>query len=153
MFLSPLRLGAAVIALFLAACATSQSPLHVDTFHLRDTDVSSRASESLAYAEKKYRLHGHVSQAQREQQKGHYYSIRWKAEPGAGPVTLRLRYQQARTGAQILTRSVTRDSAEGSTQIVIKGNDYAKGGRVLAWKLELLQAGQLLASEQSYLWE
>jgi len=64
-----------------------------------------------------------------------------------------LKYRQAKTGAKILRKSITRAETSGTTHLNVNGDAYSKNGRILSWMLELKQSGKILATEQSYLWE
>lgn len=142
------------LSLFLIVACGQTDVLRVDTYHLRDIAVDQRASEELGTAEKKYLLHGKVGNSEREQQKGHYFTVRWNLENGGGgPVELRMKYRQAKTGAKVLTKQLNGLAAEGTRRININGDEYSNGGRILSWKVEVFQSGKFITSRQSYLWE
>ena len=56
-------------------------------------------------------------------------------------MTVRFQYRQASTGSRILelAQSVPADDGTGVVEFAIAGDSYLKGGRVLAWRMLLIQ--------------
>lgn len=144
-----------VAAIGLGACAGPDEPLVVKQFQLRDTQGES-VDDPMARGEKQRRLHGAVSMAERRDRLGQYYTVLWQDAKGAGAgdVTVTFDFQQGGTGSRVKTRTATFDAAEtsGRTEFNVIGDDYFKGGRVLAWKVTLKRGSTVLATKQSYLW-
>ena len=144
---------AGCLALILSSCG-SREPLVVKQFTVRDTDPS-WSQDLLVRGEVQKRLYGAVEIKDREKRKGQYYSVRWRAEPGGGPVTVRFQYRQASTGSRVLelAQSVPADRGTGVVEFAIAGDSYLEGGRVLAWRMLLIQNDQTLAERKSFLWD
>lgn len=141
------------VTLILASCS-NHDPLAVKQFTVRETDPG-WSEDLMVRGEIQKRLYGAVEQADREKRKGQYYSVRWRANPAGGPVTIRFQYQQAVSGSKMLSLSQTVPAGDGSgvVEFSVAGDAYIKGGRVLAWRMTLSQNGQLLGEEKSFLWE
>jgi hypothetical protein len=52
-----------------------------------------------------------------------------------------------------MTKEFPATATEGSAEFAVIGDDYFKGGKVLAWKASLRRGGRELATRQSYLWQ
>ena len=143
-------------ALSLGACAGRQEALVVKQFQLRD-QVRDLKEEPMVRMEKERRLHGAVSMAERRQRLGQYYTLVWQdsAGVGQGPVEVVFEYQQGATGSQVkrVTREFPASAAEGIAEFSVIGDNYFKGGRVLAWQASVLRDGRELASRRSFLWK
>lgn len=107
--------------------------------------------------EKNRHLHGSVSMAERRLRLGQYYTLIWSdpAGVGSGPVEVVFQYQQGATGSRVkrMTKSFPTDNASGQVEFAVIGEDYFKGGKVLAWKATVSRGGRELASKKSYLWQ
>ena len=107
--------------------------------------------------EKERRLHGAVSMAERRQRLGQYYTLVWQdsAGVGQGSVEVVFQYQQGATGSLVkrMTWEFPASSAEGIAEFTVIGDNYFKGGRVLAWQATVLRDGRELASKRSFLWK
>ncbi len=105
--------------------------------------------------EKARRLHGAVSLEERRKKLGQYYTITW-SDPSIrqGPAKLVFLYQQGATASLVkkAERTFLPSAIEGRGEFTVIGDDYFKGGKVLAWKVTLSRGGKEIASEQSYLW-
>lgn len=110
----------------------------------------------MARMEKDRRLHGAVSMAERRAKLGQYYTLLWN-DPGGvgqGPVELVFEYQQGATASRVkrMTQRFPASQAEGSVEFAVIGEDFTKGGKVLAWKATVTRGKRVLATRQSYLW-
>lgn len=146
------RLATLLFALALASCGAPQA-LEVRPYLLRTTE-NEVIEDPLILAERNRRFHGAIGIREQEQRLGHYYTILWH-DPSAGqPVEVRFEYQQAATASKILRKSATFPGSDtrGRTEFQIIGDDYLKGGRVLAWKATLLRGDREISHRQSYLW-
>ena len=107
--------------------------------------------------EKARRLHGAVSMAERRNKLGQYYTLLWSDPAGAGQgaVELTFQYLQGATASRVkrMVRSFPAADSQGSAEFAVIGDDYFKGGKVLAWKATLRRENREIASRQSYLWQ
>ena len=151
----PMRVFVVVgfLVLVLASCG-SREPLVVKQFTVKETNVGG-LDDFLVRGEAQKRLYGAVEQVDREKRIGQYYSVRWRANSAGGPVKVRFQYRQASTGSRVLELEKTEAAARGTglVEFAIAGDNYFKGGRVLAWRMVLSQNGQDLAEKKSFLWE
>lgn len=144
---------AGCLALIFSSCG-SREPLVVKQFTVREVNPD-WSQDLMVRGEVQKRLYGAVEEKDREKRKGQYYSVRWRAEPTGGPVTVRFQYRQASTGSRIheLAQSVSAGKGTGVVEFAVAGDSYLKAGRVLAWRMQLSQNGQTLAEKKSFLWE
>jgi hypothetical protein len=142
--------------LLLGACAGPRQALVVKQFQLRDQDTRS-TDEPMVQMEKARRLHGAVSMAERRNKLGQYYTLLWSDPAGAGQgeAELTFQYQQGATASRVkrMVRSFQAADSHGSAEFAVIGDDYFKGGKVLAWKATLRRGKREVASRQSYLWQ
>ncbi len=145
--------AAGCLALILVSCG-SREPLVVRQFTLRETDPD-WSDDRLIRGEIQKRLYGAVEQSEREKRIGQYYTARWRVDPAAGPIEVGFYYRQASTGSKVqkLTQKVQPNKETGVVEFSVTGDSYLKGGRVLAWRMELRRSGQLLGEKKSFLWE
>lgn len=138
----------------LVSCG-SPEVLEIREYHLRALDADTGGVDSLQ-AEKLMRLHGAVSVEEQRQRLGHYYTVRWNGPEGreAEPVRLIFRFRQAATGRAVRRMELEGPAGrQGSVEFQIIGAPYLEGGGVLAWHLSYYRGGDLVATQQSYLWE
>jgi len=115
--------------------------------------------EKMIRMEKLRRLHGALTAAERNDRLGHYYTMHWSDPAGAGKgkgeIEIVFEYQQGSTASQVKRQWQRFASSDrsGKAEFRVTGNDYLKGGRVLAWKATLKRGGREIASHHSYLWE
>jgi hypothetical protein len=50
-------------------------------------------------------------------------------------------------------RKFDANATEGKAEFRIVGDDYVKGGRVLAWRISLVRGGKEISHRHSYLWQ
>lgn len=114
-----------------------------------------RAQDPALTFERQYLLYGAVTAAQQMERAGQYWAAQWKADDRSQPVTVRFDYRQAQTGLKVHTLEEVVDPVKRSnwSKFQVTGAAYSGDGLVTAWKLTLLQNGQEIASQQSYLWE
>lgn len=140
----------------LGACAGPADPLVVKQFVLRD-QAPGDVDEPMVKMEKDRRLHGAVSMAERRAKLGQYYTLVWSDPQGAGQgaVEVVFQYQQGATASRVkrMVRSFPASESGGTAEFAIIGEDYTKGGKVLAWKASATRGGKVLATRQSYLWQ
>lgn len=146
-------LSICVLGLFVIGCANSSDPLIVKTHTIRDQETIT-GDDVMVHHEKIRRLYGAISMEERAQRLGQYYTVLWKAEAGADKEIL-FEYQQAKSGSEVkqMRRVLDAGSASGKVEFSIIGDNYYENGRVLTWKISLISGGEVIATEQSYLWE
>jgi hypothetical protein len=143
-------------AVLLVACVGTPKPLQVKQFHLR-TDTVISTDEPMIRMEVQRRLHGAITQEERRQRLGQYFTLRWHDPAGAGKgeVEIIFEYQQGATASLVKRLSKTFPSADagGSVEFAVIGDDYFTQGKVLTWKASLLRDKRVLSTRQSYLWQ
>lgn len=148
------RLLVVAVAGFLASCAGSPNKLEVKQFTLRDAKTNT-TDDPIVRGEKNRRLFGAIGVNEQAQRLGQYYTVLWR-EPQAGePVEIVFDYQQGATGRRVKrqVRKFDASATEGKAEFRIIGDDYVKGGRVLAWRISLVRGGKELFNRHSYLWQ
>ena len=144
-----------LLTLCLTGCST-RSSLEVDSFFMRDFSAP-ETDEKMIRMEKLRRLHGALTAAERNDRLGHYYTMHWSDPAGAGKgeIEIVFEYQQGSTASQVKRQWQRFASTDrnGKAEFRVTGNDYLKGGRVLAWKATLKRGGREIESHHSYLWE
>lgn len=161
---TPLRPWAFLLSLIvlvgLAACASSPKPVgftKVKYYHLKDKDArtESYSIDPMIRFERQHLFHGAVTEEQRHERLGHYYTLSWNAPATRSPVTVRFEYRQSRTGERVLTfdQVVTKVREKNKTALRITGESYHRDGRVVAWQATLLQDGRVLDQTRSFLWK
>lgn len=126
----------------------------VKVFHLIPTEQVRSSDRSLAF-ERQYRLRGAVTAAEQRERAGQYYDFLWSVTDRTQPVTIKMQYRQANTGLEtfVMTQEVTDVRRSNWSNFQVTGPAYNSNGRVTSWKLTLERGGQVLGSQQSYLWE
>lgn len=124
--------------------------MRVDDFKMRNTLLAEHDA-AMIRGDQNYVLFGKVSQADREKTIGHYLGVR--RQDASKPAVLKLQYQQSKTGSKILSRTQNLPAGLEYFEFKLAGDDFLTNGRILTWKLDLVEEGKTIASEQSYLWE
>ena len=111
------------------------------------------AEASLGF-ERTYRLYGAITAADKNQRYGNYFDFFWRAKRPAN-VTVRLEYRQDKLRSFLQAREISYANARGNykTEFAIIGDDYFHDGRVTAWRCLLIENGQIVAENRSFLWE
>ena len=150
----------AALLVFLASCASSPKPVgftKVKYYQLKDEDerVESFSIDPMIRFERQYHFHGAVTEEQRREKLGHYYTLFWNAPETRTPVTVRFEYRQSRTGERVSTfdQVVSDVRDRNQTALRISGESYHRDGRVVAWQATLLQDGKVLDQTRSFLWK
>lgn len=149
----------AALALAGAACSGTRDTApgtiaKVKYFHLQPGKDYFAADPAIPF-EAKYHLHGAVTSEERSERYGHYYTIDWKAADTTRPVTLRFEFRQKLTGpaVQVIEVPVNEVDRSNRTRFQVTGDAYFTNGPVTSWRVTLLQDGQAIASDQSFLWD
>ncbi|MGJ8695887.1 MAG: hypothetical protein ACSHYF_06175 [Verrucomicrobiaceae bacterium] len=153
-----MRILLGLVCLLVVSCANEEM-LRVRQFPLRETEVdrnyfrSSRENQFIR-GEINNRVYGAVTKEEREARKGDYYTVSWDLLGGREKVGVIFEYRQTKTGADV--KRMKREfpaSVEGKTEFQVIGEAFQKGGRVLAWRMTLLEGGKTVAVKKSYLWD
>jgi len=96
---------------------------------------------------------GAVTQQDRRERWGHYYTFFWRTKRPAD-LTIRLEYRQQNLGSHVQAREMHYPAAKGSmkSEFQIIGDDYEHDGKVTAWRAVLIENGRIVAVNQSFLW-
>ncbi len=140
----------------LASCAGPRDALVVKQFQLRDQNRNA-GDEPMVRMEKERHLRGAVSMAERKERLGQYYTLLWDDPSGAGQggVEVVFEYQQGATASLVkrMVKNFPASDTHGSVEFAVIGENYFKGGKVLAWKATLQRGKRVVATRQSYLWQ
>lgn len=126
----------------------------VKTFHLIPTERVRTFDRSLSF-ERQYLLRGAVTAGEQRERAGQYYTFNWKVDDRSQPVTLKFQYRQENTGLEthLQQEEVADIKRSNWTKFQVIGTEYYDKGRVTSWKLTVERGGEVLVSQQSYLWE
>ena len=118
-----------------------------------DNPAAGIAAASLGF-ERTYRLHGAITNADKNQRYGNYFDFFWRVKRPAN-VTIRLEYRQEKLRSFVQAREISYPNAKGNnkTEFAVIGDDYLQDGRVIAWRCLLIEDGKIVAENRSYLWE
>jgi len=131
--------------------ATSLSPGALSSTAPQRTIVNQ--DSSIAF-ERQYRLFGAVTHFDQHQRFGNYFDFFWRAKRPAD-LTVRLEYRQEKLHDLVQAQEISYRNVHGTHQTEFKviGDDYFDDGRVIAWRCLLIENGQIVAEDRSYLWE
>jgi len=131
--------------------ATSLSPGALSSTAPQRTIVNQ--DSSIAF-ERQYRLFGAVTHFDQHQRFGNYFDFFWRAKRPAD-LTVRLEYRQEKLRDLVQAQEISYRNVHGTHQTEFKviGDDYFDDGRVIAWRCLLIENGQIVAEDRSYLWE
>lgn len=146
--------------IFLSACSTSKQPegdtvmKRPDYFFL-DPTARVQAVDDMVRFESNYLLYGAVSNEERREREGHYYSFPWKTSDKVSEAALLFEYRQANTGAEVHALRVPIEDVRrrNVTHVQIVGEPYQLNGKVTAWRATVERNGSAVSSKQSYLWD
>ena len=149
--------SAIAIALLAGACSStkSQAPTQITNskYYLLDPDEEIETPDPMMRFEKRYHLYGAISRQEQKALEGHYYVFTW-SDKERSPATVRLETRQMNTGSKVTTREIDVDRVRrrNHTRFEIIGDEYTIDGKVTAWRVSIVRGGQVVASDQSYLW-
>jgi hypothetical protein len=122
-------------------------------------DFTSSKAPAVAQAasitfERQYRLFGAVTKLDQHQRFGNYFDFFWRTKRPAD-LTVRLEYRQENLHAHVQAQEIAYTNVHGNhkTEFKVIGDDYFDGGRVIAWRCLLIDQGQIVAENRSFLWE
>lgn len=157
-FCFPLLAGVAVMV---AACTQVHTTCIMDMadIPLKTEELpNERWQTAPLRANAQYALFGANTKKGRQLRIGDYYFLSWYDAEPQKPVRVEMLYTQALTGADVLTREVVYDEPREEAgprkeKFHFSGEERAKRGDVMTWKVNLYCDGKLVDSLQSYLWE
>ncbi len=152
---------AAMFGLFAVSCSQPQTTCITDMadLPLKQTSLpSDNWKNAPMRANAQFLMFGANTQKERELRMGDYYFLRWYDAEPAKPVRVEMLYTQALTGADVQSRVVEynepREKAGNRREeFHFAGEERARRGDVMTWKVNIYVDGQLADSRQSYLWE
>ena len=152
-----LRAGALALVINLVSCAGGGADTairKVQMFHLK-TPNPVASKDYLISSETKKRMWGAISNQERMERVGNYYTVHWRTNDSATPVVVKMEYRQANTGSKLYTQEKTYASpgTSNKTEFTVTGQAYQTQGRVVAWRIQVIQGGQVIGQETSFLWD
>jgi hypothetical protein len=151
------RAGALALVLALVSCAGGGAETairKVQIFHLKSPRPAA-SKDYLISSETKKRMWGAISNQERADRMGNYYTVHWKTPDTATPVVVRFEYRQANTGSKLFTQeqAYPNPGRSNKTEFTVTGEAYHTQGRVVAWRVQVIQGGQVIGEETSFLWD
>jgi hypothetical protein len=98
--------------------------------------------------------HGAVDNVDKARRDGNYFTFFWRSDVKAD-LTVRLEYRQENLGAFVQAKEISYTGVKGSmkTDFKVVGDDYRQDGRVMAWRVLLIQNGKIVGLMASNLWD
>ena len=121
--------------------------------YLNDPYVNKVTTDPMIAFERQRINFGAVSNLDRQQRYGHYYTFFWRSLRTAD-LTLRFEYRQGNLGSHVQAQELHYHEAKGSVASGFKviGDDYREDGKVTAWRALLIERGRIVGLHQSFLW-
>lgn len=153
-------LFSAGLGLLLMSCSTKQvgtgaTITKVNPYHLTDISRPIDAADPSLRFERDAILHGAISNAERLEREGDYFTIFWKATDRSQPLKVRLEYRQKLTGLTVksVEQEVTDVRSTNTTKFSFIGNEFVTHGPVTSWRASIVRGKDTLVDYKSYLWE
>jgi hypothetical protein len=145
------RASVLALAVLLGACAGQKAPSSirkVQMFHLKSVQPLD-TKERMIQSETKKRMWGAISNTERRERLGNYYTVHWKTSDTATPVKVKIDYRQANTGSKVFSQEMDYPSPARSnkTEFTVTGEAYHTQGCVVSWRI------QVIGEETSFLWD
>ncbi|MEA3207555.1 MAG: hypothetical protein QOE70_612 [Chthoniobacter sp.] len=120
---------------------------------LNEPDLFKPSTSEMISFERQRINFGAVTQIDRQQRYGSYYTFFWRADRKAD-LTLRFEYRQQKLGSYVQAKELAYQGAKGSvqSQFQVIGDDYTEEGKVTAWRALLIEDGRIVGLTQSFLW-
>lgn len=120
---------------------------------LNDPDLIKPTSQPMLVFERLRVNHGAVTQFDRQQRYGHYYTFFWRSDRKSD-LTLRFEYRQQKLGNYVQAKELFYPGVRGSvkSEFAVIGDDYTDEGKVTAWRAVLIENGRIVGLTQSFLW-
>lgn len=149
--------GLLATSLLLGACGSSRDNSairKVQAFHLK-SDKPMPTRDRMIKSETNSRMWGAITNSERADRLGNYYTAHWHTKDTTTPAKVRIEYRQANTGAKLFSQEVDYPSParNNKTEFTITGAAYHTQGRVVAWRIQVIQGGEVIGQETSFLWE
>jgi len=151
---------AAGTALVVASCSTKTTGngatiYKVNTYHMADINRVKVSAEPSIGFEREYRLHGAISNVERQARQGNYFTVFWKVAERSEPITVRLEYRQKNSGLTVKTveQLIEDPGRRNTTEFAFIGDDYVLNGRVTSWRASIVRGKDVLVTYNSNLWE
>lgn len=156
----PLSLLLLASALLTTACVQQNSRL----VSIADLPLKSTALTSMSWqtspirANAQYALYGANSGKEARDRLGDYYYVAWYDAEPTRPARLVMRYTQAATASEVLTRTMEFNEPRASagtrkTPFIFNGPERAKKGDIMTWRIDLYVGDALVDSRHSFLWQ
>ncbi len=141
-----------VLALLSASCSSTQV-LDIRPYHLREIGETDEGDDPMLRGDYQRRMYGAIGVKEQGERLGYYYTVLYN-DSGTGPGKVVFEFQQGLTASRVkkMTQDIPAGKSKGRAEFAIIGQDYQKGGKVLAWRCKLYREGREVASRQSYLW-
>jgi len=151
-----LLLGLIAAALFPACASTdSQAPTQITNskYYNLDPDALIATPDPMLSFEQRRYFHGAITREERKAREGHYYVFWWE-DAERSPAVVRLEYRQENSGSLVKVKEQAIDDVgrKNKTYFEVIGEEYDLGGKVSAWRVSIVRGGQVVATDQSYLW-
>ncbi len=157
--ISKVLCAAGAILVFNAACSTAPKPTgpiaitKVNPYHLKP-GMYVKTDDAMILFEQTHHLHGAVTAEEYAEKYGNYYNVFWKSKSPGSQVTVRFEYRQTKTGAEVhQIDAVVTAKKKNVTKFRINGEHYTSGGTVSSWRALILQNGEVVAENKSFLWK
>ncbi len=120
---------------------------------LNEPELFKPTTEQMISFERQHINFGAVTQFDRQQRYGQYYTFFWKTGRKAD-LTVRFEYRQQRLGSYVQAKELFYPAVKGSvkSQFQVIGDDYAEEGKVTAWRAVVIENGKIVGLTQSFLW-
>ncbi len=150
---------AGLLALFGVSCSSTDKSgstyfTNVKYYNL-DLEKAVITTDRMVQFEQKHYLHGAISKEEQRSREGHYYTFAWSTTDTSSPAVLRFEYRQKETGPTVQTVELPVDDVRKNNRstVSIIGEAYHTLGPVRSWRVSILRNGEVVAQDQSYLWE
>jgi len=120
---------------------------------LNDARQWKSTTEDMINFERLRMNYGAVTNLDRLQRQGNYFTFYWRATRPAD-LTVRFEYTQEKLGAFVQAQERSYKGAKGTFQsdFAVVGDAYQQEGHVTAWRAILIEKGKIVGLNQSYLW-
>jgi hypothetical protein len=120
---------------------------------LNEPELAKPTAEEMISFERQRVNFGAVSQLDRQQRYGGYYTFFWRSNRKAD-LTLRFEYRQLKLGSYVQAKEIAYPAVKGSVEshFNVIGDDYLEEGKVTSWRALLIENGRIVGLTQSFLW-
>lgn len=159
-------LFAAGLALFMASCAGTKA--HTGNggevtkvkYYFLDQSRGNQGmlrnvQDASIVFERQHFLYGAISNEERQDREGNYYTVFWKVEDNSQPVTVRFECRQKGTGLKVKTieQKIDNPKHHNTTDFSVIGSDYQTNGPVTCFRVSLVRGKETLHEWKSFMWE